>query len=111
MNICFIEYDEMSPQAGATFWAEDQRKIHIQLRDPYLNEWEDNPYTKGVFMATLCHEIVHACQHLTGRNGFKVPHMEEDPECSRDEYYFDPMEVEARVLADYYSEKYTSDLI
>jgi len=111
INICFIEYGETSDKSGCTYFVEEQNKIHIQLRDPMLNDWESNPYTMNTFMNVLCHEIVHACQHLTGRNGFKIPQLTYDSEDEGEEYFFDPAEIEARVLADFYRDKFANKLL
>lgn len=111
VNICFVEYNENIGEAGATIHAAEYNKIHVQLRDPFLNGWEDNQYTLGTFINVLCHELVHACQHLTGRKGFKVPGAKYDKKNPNEAYHFDPYEVEARCLADFYSSKYGNDLI
>jgi len=111
VNICFVEYNETVGDAGVTINAEVYDKIHIQLRDPFLNGWEDNQYTLGTFVNVLCHEIIHACQHLTGRKGFKIPKMKYNKDDPNEAYHFDSWEVEARCLADFYSSKYGNDLI
>ena len=71
VQICFIEYpDPMDFDAhagvshGLTVYDDNQRKILIQVRDPFLNDWESNFYVLQQFMAIVCHEFVHACQHL-----------------------------------------------
>jgi hypothetical protein len=111
VNICFVEYNEEIGDAGVTINAEEYNKIHVQLRDPFLNGWEDNPYTLGTFVNVLCHEIIHACQHLTGRKGFTIPKLKYNKEDQSEMYYFDPYEIEARCLADFYATKYGNTLI
>jgi hypothetical protein len=111
VNICFAEYHENDPHAGVTIDAPEFKKIHVQIRDPFLNGWEDNMYTMGAFVGVLCHEIIHVCQHLTGRKGFSIPRWKFDKGDKVDEYFFDSYEIEARVLADYYATKYGNALI
>lgn len=111
INICFVEYAETVGDAGVTIDAKEYNKIHIQLRDPFLNGWEDNQYTLSTFVQVLCHEIVHACQHLTGRKGFRIPKMKYDKKNPMEAYHFDSWEVEARCLADFYATKYGNDII
>jgi hypothetical protein len=59
----------------------------------------------------MCHEFVHACQNLTGRKGFKVKGLTYDKTSEREVYYFDPEEMEARMLEGPYSELYAQDLL
>jgi len=106
IQICFIEYpdpydsDMMSGTShGLTVWStEHDKKIFIQVRDPYLNNWEDNCYVLQQYLAIMCHEFVHACQHLTGRDSIKLPKVKHDKDDERESYFFDPTEIEARML-------------
>jgi hypothetical protein len=106
ISICLVEYDEESNSEGLTIRVETENKILIQLRDPFMNDWEGNPYMVSRFVGILCHEMVHACQHLTGRKGFKIPKITYDKASEQECYYFDPMEVEARVFESPYAELY-----
>jgi len=111
VSICLVHYEESNQSSGSTIVSEDNTKMIIQLRDTYLSGWEDNSYTLSGFMEVLCHEVVHVCQHLTGRSGFKVPKMKFDKTNPREAYFFDPYEVEARVLSSFYVEKYANKLV
>jgi len=91
--------------------SEDNEKIFIQIRDPFLSGWDENAWVKATFLNTLCHEFIHACQALTGRDGFAIPHCTYNPEIPEEEYYFEPAEVEARALADFYRHLYANDLV
>jgi len=109
--ICFTDYHEEDPKSGTTIDATEYNKIFVQIRDPFLANWEDNPYMKAEFLNTTCHEIVHVCQSLTGRKGFKIKGAVFDPAIESESYYFDPEEVEARALADFYRDRYGNALI
>jgi len=106
INICIIEYDEGSESQGLTTFSEDNKKILIQVRDPFLSNFEANPYVMEQFVNILCHEMVHACQHLTGRKGFKVRGMHIDKYNPQEAYFFDSEEMEARALEAPYSTFY-----
>ena len=102
---------DISGQMGCTI--ESNFGFMIQVRDPFLDEEEDsyvNDITVYSYLDTICHELVHLCQHLTGRKGIhlRIPYDKNDEE---DCYFFDPVEVEARVLQGYYSCKYGLDTI
>lgn len=111
VQICFVEYNINVGDAGLTVHSEDHKKILIQLRDPFLNGWEDNQWTMDTFVTVLCHEIVHACQYLTGRKGFRIPRGKYDKKDKVESYFFNPLEVEARALAGFYTVKYGQELI
>jgi hypothetical protein len=111
VSICLVEYSDITPGGGLTVYEEDGNKILIQMRDPWLNNWEDNGYMYSKFADIMCHEFVHACQNLTGRKGFKVKGLTYDKTSEREVYYFDPEEMEARMLEGPYSELYAQDLL
>ena len=111
ISICLVEYQENNVAQGMAITNFDENKILIQLRDPMLNQWQPNLYTLIMFIAILCHEIVHACQELTGRNGFSVRGAKVDKKDEMEEYFFDPFEVEARVLQDFYTSKFGGPLL
>lgn len=111
VSVCLVEIDEKVGRSGYTFVTEGHKKILVQIRDIHLNDWQSNPYTLTGFLEVICHEFVHVCQYLTGRKGFKVPKLKYDKKDSREKYFFDPYEVEARALALFYVDKFTDDLI
>ena len=111
VNVCVVEYSDQIGDTGVTIEAlEQMSKIHVQLRDPFLNGWEDNPWVMGTFVTTLCHEYIHVCQYLTGRRGFSIRGAKWDRKDDLEKYHFDPSEVEARALSDYYAQRYGSIL-
>jgi hypothetical protein len=108
--ICLVEYAEETTSQGLTIYNEEDNRILIQTRDPYLSNWEDNTYTLAKFADILCHEFVHACQSLTGRKGFKVKGLVYDKDDEREKYFFDPEEMEARLLEAPYTMLYAQEL-
>lgn len=106
ISICLVEYDEDTSSEGLTTVTLEGEKILIQLRDPFMNDWEANPYTIFSFLCVLSHEMIHACQFLTGRKGFNIPKLVWNKKDPREQYYFDPMEIEARVLETPYAQLY-----
>jgi len=112
VSIACVEYADDDHEMGMTIHGEDQAgRILVQIRDPYLSDWENNYFTKQLFLYIMCHEFVHVCQHLTGRDGFKVPKCTYDKESSRESYFFDPCEVEARVFEHFYTVMYADKLL
>ena len=90
---------EAGTSHGMTIWHDnDKNKMLIQVRDPFLNDWENNYYVLQQFLCIMCHEFVHACQHLTGRDNIKSPKIKHDKSSDREAYFFDPTEIEARML-------------
>lgn len=70
--------------------------LQIQIRCIVIENMEPNPFAVQHWMEILCHEMVHACQYLTGR---VMPKPEMVPsELQSEDYYFDPDEMEARLL-------------
>lgn len=112
VNVACIEYDENDKDMGVTICDENYKgRILVQIRDPFLSEWENNYFTKQLFLYIMCHEFVHVCQHLTGRDGFKVPKLKYDKDSDRESYFFDPGEVEARVFEHFYTVMYAEKLL
>lgn len=109
--ICLVEYHEDVPSQGLTIYNADAGRMLIQVRDPFLNDWEDNTYMFSKFTDIICHEFVHACQNLTGRKGFKVSNLKHDKSDDKEKYFFDPEEMEARMLEAPYSCLYAQDLL
>jgi hypothetical protein len=111
VHICLVEYAEGMTSAGLTTYSESDGKILIQMRDPFLNDWEDNQYMLAKFADIVCHEFVHAAQNLTGRCGFKVKGLTYDKESEQERYFFDPEEMEARMLEAPYAALYAQHLL
>jgi len=76
-----------------------------------MNEWQDNLYMLQKFCDIICHEFVHACQNLTNRCGFKVKGLTYDKDNPQEQYWFDPEEMEARMLELPYSVLYAQKIL
>jgi hypothetical protein len=111
VDIALVEYPDNSESHGLTMFAEDENKLMIQVRDPFLSGWEDNPYTLYKFYDIVCHEFVHAAQSLTGRKGIKVKGLKVNKADEAELYLFDPEEMEARMLELPYTTLYAKDLL
>ena len=112
ISVACVEYDDADKDMGVTICGEDNPgRILVQIRDPFLSDWENNYFTKQLFLYIMCHEFVHVCQHLTGRDGFRVPKLKYDKESDREAYFFDPCEVEARVFEHFYTVMYAEKLL
>lgn len=74
----------------------------IQVVCPVLAGESISTFTGNFFTEVLCHEMVHACQALTGRVGIIVE-GETLGNNKAEPYFFDPAEVEARMLQAYYA--------
>ncbi len=87
----------------------DGPSIYIEIKDPVLNDLEINEFAEDAISKTVAHEMIHACQFLTGRYGIRprIPHDNQD---SFESYYFKPNEMEARLLEDFYVAKYMQDI-
>jgi len=96
---------------GATF--ESDSSILITVYDPSLDQEDDlltnHRYVNWKFIEALCHEFVHAMQTLTGRvpTPTDLKPIGDDPE---ELYFFDPFELEARALEDYYAHRFGAKL-
>lgn len=111
IHVCLVEYDIDSKSQGLTAMSDDCGRMLIQVRDPFMNDWEGNPYMVDHFLAVLCHEFVHAAQFLCNRKGFTVKGLKYDKLDEFEEYCFEPMEMEARMLEYFYAEKYGDKII
>jgi len=104
-----IGYEEL----GCAFELDDGR-ILVQIKDPYLEEGikPDNlhPYTNSKYIEIMCHEFVHVCQALTNRRTLEleVKHNKKD---ELESYYFDPCEMEARLLESFYANLFAYPLL
>jgi predicted metallopeptidase len=111
VSICLVEYPEHTESQGLTAYDDVYKTILVQTRDPFLNNWESNPYTIERTISILCHELVHACQYLTGRTGMRIKELKATKGNEEEEYFFDPVEIEARVLESFYLTKFGHELI
>jgi len=110
IQICAIEYP-IGAEMGITMFNEQDDRILIQVKDPFVSECEYSDWAMEKFICVLCHEIVHACQHLTGSTGIKIPKYKNDMDSIHDEYFFDPIEIEARILESVYATYYGQILL
>jgi len=91
-------------------------RILVQIRDPYLDDDVSSKhiYILFCFLQVICHEFVHVAQHLTGRLNGKTNNFDfiKYTKKRRDErYFFDPDEIEARLLETFYAYRYAFDLL
>jgi len=88
----------------------DNGTIHVQIQDPWLMNYDSNPFTVQFAVTVLVHEMVHVCQFLTNNKGFKakIPFDKMDDD---EAYYFDPTEMQAYMLENLYMTKYGKALL
>jgi len=90
-------------EPGCTMLVENNT-ILVQVKDPFLDDQlpGNYPFTNAKYIEIICHEFVHVCQTLTGRKGLDltVKHNKKD---KLEKYYFDPEEMEARLLESFYA--------
>jgi len=110
VHICLVEYGENQNEQGLTIYNDVDNRILIQLRDPLLNDWGTSHYVMDKFINILCHEIVHACQYLCNRKIPKFHKLEYDKKDLSEKYFFDPSEMEARMLEAPYTSFYGGEL-
>jgi hypothetical protein len=89
----------------------DPTKYLVQIRDPWLGDWEDNPYTTQQFLEVVSHAFIHVCQAMTGRKGIPMNRKYYDIENKREAYFFSPHEIEARALESFYTETIVCKII
>jgi hypothetical protein len=105
VSIVVAHYQNEDGATGATSPPfEGEHRIVVQVREPYTeSETPNSEIINHTFFAVVCHEFVHCCQILTGREGIALPQLiipgEKD---NLESYQFDPAEIEARVLDEYY---------
>jgi hypothetical protein len=109
VSICTVEYQNhtVMSEMGLTAYGEDNN-ILVQVRDPYMEGMESSPYVDLKFLEILCHELVHVCQFMTGRKGIKIKGKLDKSD--EEEYFFDPQEIEARVLESFYTSRFAAKL-
>jgi len=90
---------------------EAEGRIHVEVCDPSLEYDGDHLFVYIKFAETLAHEMVHVMQALTSHQseGFDV--VRHDKRNAKEEYFFSPAEVEARVLEAFYADTYGSELM
>jgi len=112
VSFCFIDLPE-DYNDGTAIYEDVGERIVVQIRDPAIsdNTGEPSKYAISKMIQTMCHEMVHVCQRVTGRKGFSVSKVKINKENKNEVYYFDPMEVEARVLEQFYANTYGSKLL
>jgi len=102
--------DLPSTPHGITIEGEGNR-ILVQVSDPYMDEnLEANFYSDIKFMEILCHEMVHACQYITKRMGLRT-RIKYDKKSEEEKYFFDPMEIEARLFEAVYASKFATSVM
>lgn len=96
--------------SGVTF--EGNGRYLVSVYDPALDQDSDpseHHYVAWAFVTSLCHEMVHVMQGITGRipkiEGF--PPMSDEPD---ELYFFDPFEIEARILEGFYAAMFGEEL-
>lgn len=113
VTIVIVGVSEISNNAfmGATFEGNDRYVIHVY--DPSLDqesEPSDHRLVLWAFITTMCHEMVHVMQTLTGRQPKFRSYPAKDSEDPNEKYFFDPYEVEARILEGFYATKFGEPL-
>lgn len=112
--ICGIEggTERDARQLGITIATDD--RLLIQVRDPSLEDTDEelnHMYVTVKFIEVLCHELVHAMQHLTSRSPQSIGlSMRYDKRSDEEAYFFDPFEMEARVLESFYASTFGGEL-
>jgi hypothetical protein len=97
--------EDGSSMDGMTY--QSMSGIFVEIRSPYMAEWEPNPYSDSRFLDIICHEFVHVAQHLTQYDGLDIK-FNYDPEDDTERYFFDVCELDARILEGFYSAVYGS---
>ena len=83
--------------------------IAIQVRCLLLENVDPSDYAIQHWLEILTHEFVHVCQCLTQRT--MKPIEQTLLSLPNEEYYFDPDEVEARILQAYYANKLVTNTV
>lgn len=100
------DYDDGS--VGVTYEGNNRYLAHVY--DPCLDQGEDTVSNHRLvtwsFITALCHEIVHVMQHLTGRKPEFETYPAKDSEDPEELYFFEPSEIEARILEGFYAAKF-----
>ena len=77
--------------------------IHIQMRCIVMENMAPVEFAIQYWKEVFCHELVHACQALTGREGITIDNKLQGFEA--EQYYFDSEEIEARLLQSMYANR------
>lgn len=106
ISIIIADYQGDDGATGVTTYLIEDKKIIIQVKEPYdlAMEFPNNEILNHTFLVVLCHEFTHACQALTDRLGIRAKVLMENDEDKDNyaDYYFDPEEIEARIMDEYY---------
>lgn len=105
VTIVIADYQGKDDATGQTTVLSDENKIIVQIREPYQDAATPNNDTLNhTFLTLVCHEFVHCCQALTGRQGIRARVLLEGDEDTDNfaSYFFDPEEIEARIMDEYY---------
>jgi hypothetical protein len=106
VSIVIADYHGADDATGMTSVQLEDKKLIVQVREPYDSEDQpNNEVLNHTFFTVVCHEFVHCCQALTGRVGIKAKLLIEGDDLEEDNYatyLFHPEEVEARILDEYY---------
>lgn len=114
--ICGVDPQKSTKNNHLGCTVDTENRIFIQVEDPYMDlEDPENShlYIQLKFLEIICHEMVHAAQILTKptkkrarRYGLKFDKKKEN-----EAYFFDPDEVEARILEAFYAQEYAIPLL
>lgn len=106
ISICAVDSPLENDELGLTLFNDVDNRILVQVNDPFISHSDYNEYAMLMFVHVLCHEIVHVCQYLTGRKGIKIPNHSTNKNDEQERYFFDPEEIEARILESPYASYY-----
>ena len=109
----WMSNEEAMSSEGVTVYNEDDPAslIYVQATDFTIDNTIEIPEAlMKRFVETICHEFVHVSQELTGRKGFRhrIKHNKKNED---EKYYFNPYEVEARILECFYQSAYGNKVI
>lgn len=103
------ELAEPGDYLGSTITTED--RILIQINDPTLSRDSDHPFVVVKFVELLGHEMTHAMQTITSHDPRHAGPYRHDKKCDTESYFFDPLEVEARIMESFYAFTYGAVLM
>jgi hypothetical protein len=100
-------------QVGMTTIASDHQRILVEVRDPTLSAADDTThlYVAVKFVEVLCHEMVHVMQTVCERDVKETYGVLHDGADEGESYFFDPYEIEARLLESFYAHSFGKNLI
>lgn len=83
--------------------------IAVQVRCMVIENIEPSDYACNQWIEILAHEFTHVCQCLTGRSMDEIKYNKLG--IKGEDYYFDPDEVEARILQGFYANRIAGDAV